>query len=194
MRRFVQTMQPQPQDRLLDLGGTVFNWEIAGWPCRITLLNLKLLPDAALPASANQRAGDATALPDADNSFDLCFSNSVIEHVGDWQAQQRFASEARRIAPRLWIQTPARSFFFEPHVLAPFVHWLPLGWQRRLLRNATPWGWIVRPDAAEVERVVAGTRLLNARELRTLFPNCELRCERFLLMTKSYIVVRGARR
>jgi len=29
----------------------------------------------------------------------------------------------------------AREFFIEPHLIAPFVHWLPRHWQRRLIRH-----------------------------------------------------------
>ena len=90
----------------------------------------------------------------------------------------------------LFVQTPARRFFFEPHLLTPFVHWLPRRWQRRLLRNFTVWGWLARPVPAQVERHLVETRLLGLGEMRRLFPDCEIRCERFLGLTKSYVAVR----
>ena len=39
-------------------------------------------------------------------------------------------------------------FPIEPHVLTPFIHWLPRKLQARLLRNFTVWGLMTRPDAA----------------------------------------------
>lgn len=136
------------------------------------------------------RAGDGCALPFADGEFDVVFSNSVIEHVGSWERQQAFAREARRVGRRLWVQTPAREFFIEPHLLAPFVHWLPRRTQRGLIRWATGWGWLTRPTPAQVDEFLAEVRLLTRREMTELFPDCEILTERFLGLPKSYIAVR----
>jgi hypothetical protein len=55
----------------------------------------------------------------SDQEYDIAFSNSVIEHVGDWERQAAFASEIRRVGKNLWIQTPAKECPIEPHYLAP---------------------------------------------------------------------------
>jgi hypothetical protein len=115
---------------------------------------------------------------------------TVIEHVGTPDAQRAFAEELRRVGRQLWVQTPARSFFFEPHLLAPFIHFLPLSWQRRLVRNFTLWGWITRPSQASVDRMLGELRLLDFVTFRTLFPDCEIRRERFLGVTKVFVAVR----
>ena len=52
------------------------------------------------------------------------------------------------------------------------------------------WGWLARPSPEQVERFVRETRLLTHREMRALFPDCEIRRERFLGLTKSYVAVR----
>jgi hypothetical protein len=132
-------------------------------------------------------------LPYEDGAFDLAISNLVIEHVGTWENQQRFAAEIRRVARRLWVQTPARAFLFEPHLITPVVvHWLLCGAQRRLLRNFTLWGLLTRPSHARVEEFLDEVRLLTYAEMRELFPDCEIRRERVLGWTKSYVAVRGA--
>ena len=69
--------------------------------------------------------GNGLCLPFPDKSFDLVYSDSVIEHVGDWEHQIQFALESRRCGRPYYVQMPYRWFFFEPHLLTPFVHWFP---------------------------------------------------------------------
>ena len=189
MRRFLRTFAPSDATPVLDVGGTPFNWDLIGRPAPVTLLNLSR-PAGAEPGGFSQVRASGTALPFRDGSFALGFSNSVIEHVGPSGEREAFASELRRVARGLWVQTPARGFFFEPHLLTPFIHYLPRSWQLRLVRRFTVWGWLTRPDPAAVERAVNGTRLLSHREFAALFPDCEIRRERFLGWTKAYVAVR----
>jgi methyltransferase family protein len=189
MRRFERSFRPNAQTRILDVGGTREQWELVASRPRITLLNLdaRALGDVAPLAAV---AASGLRLPHRDGSFDIAFSNSVIEHVGAHEAQAAFAAEISRVARGLWVQTPARGFWIEPHLLTPFFHFLPRGWQRRLARNFTVWGWITRPDPRRARKMVDGTRLLSYREFAALFPDCEIRRERFLGWTKSYVAVR----
>ena len=75
--------------------------------------------------------------------------------------------------------------------MTPFLHWLPVRWQRRLIRNFTMWGWLTRPSASDVETFLAEVRLLTRSEMVQLYPDCEILEEKFLGMTKSYIAVRA---
>jgi methyltransferase family protein len=196
MRRFMSTVAPRPDERLLDVGGLAEFWADAGVAAKLTLLNRTPVAAPSIPRSVPSApppvtlVGDGCALPFADGAFDIVFSNSVIEHVGTWERQQAFAAEARRVGRRLWVQTPAREFFVEPHLLAPFIHWLPPPWQRRLIRHFTVRGWFDRPDAAAVDAFLAEVRLLTRREMQVLFPDCTILRERWLGLTKSYIAVR----
>ena len=133
---------------------------------------------------------DGCFLPFPDKIFDVVYSNSVIEHLGNLENQRRFAAECRRVGVRYYVQTPNKWFPIEPHLLTPFVHWLPPWFQRRLLRNFTIWGLITRPTTQQCETFLQEIRMLDRQELRQLFPDAEIHHERVLGLTKSLIAVK----
>lgn len=191
MRRFARWINPTDATRVLDVGGTPFNWQFLSVKPSVVLLNLIAGDDSA--AASGQFTfvrGDARDLPYGAGEFDVVYSNSVIEHLGTFEAQQRMAGEVRRVGRKVWVQTPARGFPLEPHLLTPLVHWLPSSARRRLLRNFSVWGWLRRPSREEVDTVVNELRLLSRKEMRALFPDCRVVTERFLGLPKAYIAVR----
>jgi hypothetical protein len=191
MRHFLRTFKPTANTRVLDVGGGVLNWELIGANCHITILNLSVPPDiTSFPPHFTFVKGDGTSLDYPDNSFDIAYSNSVIEHLFSWENQLRFANEIRRVSKNVWVQTPARSFFVEPHLITPIIHFLPKKWQRHLIRNFTVWGLITRPSQSQVERFLDEVRLLTLKEIQTLFPDCVIFKEKFLFFTKAYVAIR----
>ena len=194
MRRFYATFRPTSQTRLLDIGGDPHTWLFEARSCEpvpVTLVNLRF-SDPAVFSNSRFKAvyGDATHLPFESQTFDIAYSNSVIEHLTTWERQQAFASEARRVAARLWIQTPARPFPVEPHLLTPFFQYLPRRFQVRLARHFTLWGLLSKPSATEVNEFISQIRLLTLREMKQLFPDCLILKERVFGITKSYIAIR----
>jgi hypothetical protein len=138
-------------------------------------------------------SGDGCQLPFRDQSFEIVFSNSVIEHVGAPDQQRRFAEEIRRVGKRYWVQTPNRRFPVEQHLLTPFVHWLPRSMQRAWVTKWTVWDWVERPspDRREfyIQHFLGDIRLLSDAELAALFPDAEILRERSFGWTKSLIAV-----
>jgi len=63
--------------------------------------------------------------PFPDNSFDICYSNAVIEHVGDKEKQLLFLKELNRVGRKIFITTPNRGFPIEVHTRLPIFHWFP---------------------------------------------------------------------
>jgi SAM-dependent methyltransferase len=70
-------------------------------------------------------AYDGKRIPFADGSFDVCWSNAVIEHVGDRPQQLAFLKELIRSSKSVFFTTPNRYFPVETHTRTPVLHWLP---------------------------------------------------------------------
>jgi hypothetical protein len=127
----------------------------------------------------------------ADASFDVIYTNSVIEHVGGLEDQRRMADEIRRVGKRYFLQTPNRFFPLEPHFLFPFFQFLPISIRVFLLRNFHL-GWFGRiPDAKRAKEIVESVRLLDRKDMLELFPGAHSYDERVFGMTKSFVVCGG---
>jgi hypothetical protein len=174
-------------ETIVDFGGTPGIWLSIGRQ-GVVLLNIDQQPAATGFVAMK---GDARKTSFPDESFDLAFSNSTIEHVGTWEDQQAFSRELRRVGKRVYCQTPARSFFFEPHYFTPFVNWFGFLLKRYwFVRYCTYYGIRWKPSREQVKDFQSHLRLLTYAEMETLFPDCTIRNERFLGMTKAYIAIR----
>jgi hypothetical protein len=183
--------------RILDLGGRADYWEmfdrgfLEASKVHITLVNNAESFDLDDPMFA-AIDGDACALEQfADNAFDLVHSNSVVEHVGDWPRMEAFAREARRLAPRYYVQTPYYWFPIEPHFSTPFFHWRSEQSRAKALMKRRH-GFIKQAeDVGEAMREVQDARLLDKAQFRFLFPDARHVDERFAGLTKSLIAIRA---
>ena len=192
MRSFAVELKITAQTRVLDIGGTPECWSLLPERPRVTLLNT---PRArADVGDAAWVAGDGRNLPFRDGAFDVVFSNSVIEHVGDAASQKRFAREVARVGRHYWVQTPNRWFPVEQHLLTPLIHWLPRRWQRVVVPHFNLWSLLVpvTPDRRRfyIEHYLTDVRLLGFGEVRALFPGARVLRERLCGLTKSFIVTR----
>jgi hypothetical protein len=157
----------------------------------ITLVNLPgtTKPDDHGPFTF--READACALTCfADKSFHIAHSNSVIEHVGDWQRMTQFAKEASRIPTKYFVQTPNYWFPIEPHCMTPFFHWLPKPMRVWLVAHFRLGHWRKAASTDEAVRIVESARLLNKTMLQELFRDGDIVTERFLGLPKSHIAIR----
>jgi hypothetical protein len=185
MEQFARAFGLTEQTRILDVGGDLWNWQFLDVKPELTVLNL-LPPPPDLPDGVTWIVGDACHLPFRDAAFDVAFSNSVVEHLGTTQNQERFADEIRRVARAYYVQTPNRWFPIEPHLSAPFIHYLPRSWQR-VLYPITPWALINKPDRAAMDQQYRELRLLTVAQLRRLFPAAEIVTERAAGLAKSFV-------
>jgi hypothetical protein len=193
MKRFFKALNITSETKILDVGGNPWVWLIAaelGMPQPyVTILNI-YGEDRPLPPRMRWVIGDGCHLPFENQEFDVVFSNSVIEHLGNHDSQLLFAREIERVGREYWVQTPDPRFFFEPHYLTPFVHWLPVRQRRKVARYGTMWGLIEQPNKAEIEERIQEIRLISPKEFKGMFPDAEFIHERFMGWPKSMIAKR----
>lgn len=188
MKKFEEAMSLRPGLRILDLGGTTEIWQFVKVPLDITIVNLPGIekhPDVQSHHRFTYLDGDATKLDFADQSFDIVFSNSVIEHVGGAQQEAALAKEVRRLAPAYWVQTPSIWFPLEPHSGIPFW-WLMPGFARDMLHRR----WAKTVPAWN--EMVRGTTVLSRRDMRSYFPDARHEIEWLAGLPKSYYAYRAA--
>jgi hypothetical protein len=194
-RRFETLIAPLPRPlRILDVGGENEFWENRGWAGRtdIQIFSLNLVPEQQRHENIKPIAGDATNLSQfSDGSFDVAFSNSVIEHLFTFENQRRMASEVQRVGKAYWVQTPNFWFPVEPHFHIPGWQWMPLSLRVAMIRR---WrcGWRGPcPDPVQARKLVEELRLLSKHELKAIFPSATLIPERICGLTKSWTVIGG---
>jgi SAM-dependent methyltransferase len=193
MQRFCQAMGVTADTRILDVGGSPETWAMLPVRPKVTLLNI---PMSITDRSSDMEwvAGDGCQLPFADKTFDIVFSNSVIEHVGDAERQRAFARETARVGKRYFVQTPDRGFPVEQHLFMPLLHWLPRSWQQAIVPRFTVWEHLARPTpdqrAFYLCHYLEDIQLLGAGEMRALFPDAQITRERVLGLPKSLIALR----
>lgn len=195
MHRLLSLFPIQPHWRVLDVGGTSAIWELCPVRPRLVLLNTPRASEGNSPGLTFVQ-GDGTTLPFPDKSFDLVFSNSVIEHLGSAESTLSFASEVRRVGKCYFVQTPDAAFPIEPHLYTPFLHYLPRTWQRRIAPKYSVWSLLSRTseDRREfyVRHYLEEIRLLTALQMQSIFPGARILHERFLGVSKSLIAASGA--
>ena len=172
---------------ILDVGGTSYFWKnsaLLSHPgLHITLLNLYPVETSHPAIHAVQ--GDATDMREFETgSFDLVFSNSVIEHLYTLELQQKMASEILRVGKSYFIQTPNVYFPIEAHYALPLAQYYPKAFLHFVLTQ-TKLSRMKKWSSAEASQYIAEIRLLNAQEMKALFPGASLLKEKVLGLTKS---------
>jgi hypothetical protein len=179
---------------VLDIGGTQKFWDLMlakdSPDITVTLLNVEHQPVSS-PRFVSA-VGDARSLPQfADGSFDVVFSNSVIEHIGDYANQRRMADEIKRVGQRYFVQTPNKRFPLEPHFLVPWFQYLPVS-VRVLLINNFDVGWYKRiRDIATARDEIESIQLLTRKKFTALFPEAGIHEEKLAMLTKSFVAIGG---
>jgi ubiquinone/menaquinone biosynthesis C-methylase UbiE len=193
-----QTLAEKTNCRILDIGGTYNFWitwrdEIDWNTTSITCVNLdpSHASDGKEKALIKMIQGNACDLKNiGDNEFDIAFSNSVIEHVGQWRSMESMAKEVKRVAHRYLVQTPYFWFPIEPHARTPFLHWLPQSWAYRIVMLRKCGFWSKAKTVSQAVRTVQSAQMVDRAQFRELFGDAQIINERFFGFTKSLIALR----
>ncbi|MFN6438961.1 MAG: class I SAM-dependent methyltransferase [Nostoc sp. DedSLP01] len=186
--------------KILDVGGVADFWQ--NWALlddntlNIEIYIVNIDPVYETQGTKNHKikilTSDARNLKQfKDQEFDIVFSNSVIEHVGDYSEQRQMANEVIRVGKRYFVQTPNLYFPIEPHFIFPFFQFLPINLRVELLSRFNL-GWFNRiPDKQKARIEVESIKLLNKKQFINLFPGAKFYEEKVLGLTKSLIVYDG---
>lgn len=193
-----QLIREKGKIRVLDIGGDMGYWKAMEWSnpgSTIYILNLESWKQAVpIPEGFVAVTGNALDLPYQPGDFDLIFSNSVIEHVGSRENQQKFAAEVKRLSDRYIIQTPSQWFPLEPHSLIPFFQFIPHRLRARLIMLFDINYFPKKKSYEEALEVSRGTMMLTKRQFKQLFPDAKIVVEKLFGIPKSYTAIGPANR
>ena len=186
---------------ILDIGGSVYYWEnfffsqegISREDFTITIVNNdnNRFHKGAIDEDYYMLViADARDLKQyTDRQFDIVHSSSVIEHVGGIKDQMQMAHEVRRVGKHHYVQTPNFYFPIEPHFKTLFFHWLPKSWRQTIVRKRKM-GHLPRAEnKSQAIEIVDSAQLLREKHLKMFFPESVIHYEKFMGMTKSFIVM-----
>jgi hypothetical protein len=131
------------------------NFRVVG--CNVNREDMHRYQKAYRPSGFEAVIADGCRLPFPDQSFDVVFSNAVIEHLTP-EGQRRMASEILRVGRSWFVTTPNFWYPVEMHHKLPLFQFLPGSLQEHIRRKYRTW-----PDGEPIH-------LLTGREFARLLP------------------------
>ena len=180
--------------KIIDLGGTEEFWNIIDTNflyennVQITLINLHPYVVKNKQIFKIHHMDFFSLNPKDFPKYDLSFSNSVIEHLGNYENQKKFANLHTMIAKYYYCQTPNKYFPIEPHFMIPFFQHLPKKLQVILMINFKLGNFDKNISKKKALNYLNEIKLLSKKDLLSLFPNANCVTEKFMFQNKSFIV------
>lgn len=194
MKLFLDLLENVPKPcRILDVGGEPNYWKVLGFQVEgVEIVCMNLNPRKSDWPNVTSVAGNAISMPEyADQSFDIVYSNSVIEHLFTTENQFKMASEVRRVGKRYFVQTPNKYFPIEPHFLFPLWQFLPREMRIRMIQKRRVGFAGPASSREDAEQIVDEILLISKSDFQKMFPDGTLIVEKFKGFSKSFMVHHG---
>lgn len=192
-----ETFKENGEVTIADIGGTKDFWNmlpnglLIKYNMHITIVNQKNIHIPIEDKNFTYVRADACNLSIfKDKLFNIAHSNSVIEHVGNWERMVLFSKEISRIANKYFVQTPDFWFPVEPHCMTLFYHWAPKKVQIILIKYFSLGHWTRAKSYNEAINRVESIHLLDKKKINELFSDATIYIERFFGLPKSILAVR----
>ena len=173
----------EPPIKIIDLGGTVLMWERWGLGSderlKIDLANnfsMDVNNRDAEAGSANisKIDVDVVALRSADyEKYDIIFSNSMLEHLADFEQQRSVAQAIISSGKPFFVQIPNKYSLIDPHFahpMAPFFGAWPRNIQLKALRLSGLNGGKRAKSRSHAEHRLKFYNPLSMKDIEVLFP------------------------
>lgn len=120
-------------------------------------------------------------LPFKNNSFDIVTSWATLEHLGGPKDQKEFLKELDRIGKQVFITTPYKYCFYEPHSEVFFLHWLPDKWFRKILNFLGKSFWVDQKNLNP----------LSIKDAQKILPNHRFKIKLFCMfsLVPSHLII-----
>lgn len=141
---FWEMLTPTEKHSILDIGFTANDYSVEAnylekhYPYQNNITALGIESESAgdfqsLFPGIKVVTYNGDVFPFENNTFDIGWSNAVIEHVGNREKQILFLKEMLRTCRIVYFTTPNKMFPFDLHTKLPIVHWLPKRYFDRIL-------------------------------------------------------------
>lgn len=141
---FIESVKPRKGMKILDMGVTPVedlidsNFFEKRYPYKGDILAASVENCHKLkqtyPKVKFKKVEPYSRLPFRSQQFDIAVSWATLEHAGTRRTQSLFLKELMRVAKKIFITTPNKNLFYEPHSGLLFVHWLPNKYFRKICK------------------------------------------------------------
>lgn len=190
---FVELIRPKSTDKIIDIGtspderlkDTNFFERKYPFPKMLSIASVEDCAELVKKYHLRKyiKLTEENILPLKNNAYDIVVSWATIEHVGNRSKQKHFLNELCRLGKKVFITTPDRSSWYEPHTATFFLHYFPKKLFRKILK------WIGKDFWSKEENL----NILSFKDVTELVSNTKLKVIRFRLfgILPSHIIIYG---